>query len=384
MRYWDGDAWTDQVQGGSEVNTTRRTTDERKVILAQQLQTAAARGLRIESQSEFQAVLVEGKPVNHVLHAILTIFTCLLWGIVWAIIGECRTGRCRRGACGWQTAGGHGAPFARSLSNSPGDRPQLSRLRDVPGLHPSVAWPVPAGDQVEPGLTLPLRRAHLARGQANPRAQSAPAHPAFRPIPRIHRSETRVNFGEAVSDGFSKYATFSGRSSRSALWWFSLFSFLVFFGAIVVDSIINVPVFFALSVLALFIPNLALLVRRLHDQGQSGWMALLTLLPFIGSIVFIVFGCMSSEGPNKYGRGSDGKGDATGPPQFGQPLPPPPAPSTSLPEMRPRSRLISPPGSARRRRLRRRALSPLSSSASPAASASPRRPRSPRSRPRVP
>src|SRR5689334_2867505 len=86
MRYWDGTAWTDQVQGGSEVSTSRRSADERKVILAQQLQTAAARGLRIESQSDFQAVLVEGKPVNHVLHAILTIFTCLLWGIVWAII----------------------------------------------------------------------------------------------------------------------------------------------------------------------------------------------------------------------------------------------------------------------------------------------------------
>ncbi len=86
MRYWDGGAWTDRVQGGSEVSTTRRTADERKVILSQQLQTAAARGLRIESQSDFQAVLVEGKPVNHTLHAILTIFTCLLWGIVWAII----------------------------------------------------------------------------------------------------------------------------------------------------------------------------------------------------------------------------------------------------------------------------------------------------------
>jgi hypothetical protein len=86
MRYWDGAAWTEQVQRGTEVGTTRRTDDERKVILAQQLQTASARGLRIESQSDFQAVLVEGKPVNHVLHAILTIFTCLLWGIVWAIL----------------------------------------------------------------------------------------------------------------------------------------------------------------------------------------------------------------------------------------------------------------------------------------------------------
>jgi hypothetical protein len=86
MRYWDGTAWTDQVSEGSSVNATRRTADERKAILAQQLQAAAARGRRIESQSEFQAVLVEGKPVNNVLHAILTIFTCLLWGIVWIIL----------------------------------------------------------------------------------------------------------------------------------------------------------------------------------------------------------------------------------------------------------------------------------------------------------
>jgi hypothetical protein len=86
MRYWDGAAWTDRVSEGSGVDTTRRTADERKVILAQQLQTAAARGRRIESQSDFQAILVEGKPVNNVLHAILTIFTCLLWGIVWIVL----------------------------------------------------------------------------------------------------------------------------------------------------------------------------------------------------------------------------------------------------------------------------------------------------------
>jgi hypothetical protein len=68
------------------IDTTRRSGDERKAMLAQQLQQAATRGLRVESQTDFQAVLVEGKPVNHVLHAILTIATCLVWGIVWAIL----------------------------------------------------------------------------------------------------------------------------------------------------------------------------------------------------------------------------------------------------------------------------------------------------------
>jgi hypothetical protein len=87
MRYWDGSTWTHQIKEGlTEVNTTRRSGDERKAILARQLQSAVARGLRIESQSDYQAVLVEGKPVNHTLHAIITIFSCGLWGIVWIVL----------------------------------------------------------------------------------------------------------------------------------------------------------------------------------------------------------------------------------------------------------------------------------------------------------
>lgn len=87
LRYWDGESWTERVkQGPVEVNTTIRSDLERKAILAQQVQSAAARGRRVESQSDFQAILVEGKPINHTLHAILTIFTCLVWGIVWAVI----------------------------------------------------------------------------------------------------------------------------------------------------------------------------------------------------------------------------------------------------------------------------------------------------------
>lgn len=56
-------------------------------MLAQQLQQATVRGRRVESQSDFQAVLIEGKPVNHVLHALLTVFTCTIWGFVWAVLG---------------------------------------------------------------------------------------------------------------------------------------------------------------------------------------------------------------------------------------------------------------------------------------------------------
>jgi hypothetical protein len=70
----------------SSTGTERRSHDERRSSLAQQLQQAATRGLRVESQQDYQAVLIEGKPVNHILHAILTVVTCLVWGLVWAVI----------------------------------------------------------------------------------------------------------------------------------------------------------------------------------------------------------------------------------------------------------------------------------------------------------
>jgi uncharacterized membrane protein YhaH (DUF805 family) len=40
--------------------------------------------------------------------------------------------------------------------------------------------------------------------------------------------------------------------------------------------------------LVLFIPGLAVAVRRLHDIGKSGWMLLITLIPLIGVIWLLV------------------------------------------------------------------------------------------------
>ncbi len=65
-----------------------RVSDEaRKAALAQHIATAVAtQGARVESQSDFQAVLLTGQAVNHVLHCIITIFTCGIWGIIWLIL----------------------------------------------------------------------------------------------------------------------------------------------------------------------------------------------------------------------------------------------------------------------------------------------------------
>ena len=62
-----------------------KTSEERKAILAQAVANTLAQAgkWRVESQSDYNAVIVKGKPVNHVLHLILTIVTVLFWVVVW-------------------------------------------------------------------------------------------------------------------------------------------------------------------------------------------------------------------------------------------------------------------------------------------------------------
>lgn len=59
---------------------------ERKKLLAQAIHTQVINGCRVESQGDFQAVLVKGRRVNHALHAIIGLFTFGLWWIVWLIL----------------------------------------------------------------------------------------------------------------------------------------------------------------------------------------------------------------------------------------------------------------------------------------------------------
>jgi uncharacterized membrane protein YhaH (DUF805 family) len=54
--------------------------------------------------------------------------------------------------------------------------------------------------------------------------------------------------------------------------------------------------------LLVFIPNLAVTIRRLHDQDKSGWFVLLALIPLVGPIILLVFYCIEgTRGPNRFG-----------------------------------------------------------------------------------
>jgi hypothetical protein len=62
------------------------TEAERREILNREVTAALQQGGRIESQSDFNAVVLHGKPVNHVLHLILSVLTVGFWLIVWALL----------------------------------------------------------------------------------------------------------------------------------------------------------------------------------------------------------------------------------------------------------------------------------------------------------
>nr|DAT11593.1 MAG TPA: Protein of unknown function (DUF805) [Caudoviricetes sp.] len=117
--------------------------------------------------------------------------------------------------------------------------------------------------------------------------------------------DSSMKFTESVKTVYSKYATFSGRATRSEYWWFVLFLYATILCVVLlgVATGIDKPflaligIFVALS----FIPIVALRVRRLHDIGKSGWWIFLGFVPYIGEIILFIFSVMGSDGENEYG-----------------------------------------------------------------------------------
>lgn len=162
-----------------------------------------------------------------------------------------------------------------------------------------------------------------------------------------------------------RYAEFSGRSSRSEFWWYWLFLMIAYavlwigvFAAIgigaaaattanqsplaLVGALGILGIFILLFWLVLFVPSLAVQVRRLHDTNRSGWwigafwllylvymvvsfgsivsmrvandgttpnipgvaaMSIIALIVFVYSIVLLVFWCLpGTKGANRFGE----------------------------------------------------------------------------------
>lgn len=140
------------------------------------------------------------------------------------------------------------------------------------------------------------------------------------PYPGAYDSSPRpsVTMGQAVRLWLKNWKNFSGRASRSEYWWvvlalgiLSTVLMIVFVGLMVAAAVTTSAGsgsdaamggflllawgFMAVVGLVTFIPSLSLGIRRLHDTNQSGWMYLLSFVPYVGGIILLVLTAQQSN-----------------------------------------------------------------------------------------
>ena len=111
-----------------------------------------------------------------------------------------------------------------------------------------------------------------------------------------------------------KYAVLSGRARRKEYWMFTLINIIVSIILGVIDGAMDTNVAVGslgllgtIYSLAVLVPSIAVLVRRLHDTDRSGWWALLCLIPIVGWIILLVFAVLdSTPGTNRFGENPKG------------------------------------------------------------------------------
>lgn len=113
-----------------------------------------------------------------------------------------------------------------------------------------------------------------------------------------------MDFMQAVKTVLNNYANFNDRSRRSEFWWWTLAYFIAYVGIYMIGGILGAGELLAgLLALGLFIPNIAVGVRRFHDIGKSGWWILIGIIPILGLIALIYFYVQPSQGANQFGEG---------------------------------------------------------------------------------
>lgn len=125
-----------------------------------------------------------------------------------------------------------------------------------------------------------------------------------------------ASFGQAFGRFWKKYATFTGRASRSEFWWWYLANVIVIAVLYAITAIggvsgatldpatgttqpgplIGVGAFLLVAwALATIVPNLAIAWRRLHDTNKSGAFWFLAFVPLVGGIILIILFALESD-----------------------------------------------------------------------------------------
>lgn len=106
-----------------------------------------------------------------------------------------------------------------------------------------------------------------------------------------------------------RFADFKGRSRRKEYWIFALFNVIISIATTLIDYafgtdsfVYYIGLFSMLYGLFVFIPFLAVSVRRLHDTGKTGWMLLIAIIPILGALwLLVLFATEGTRGTNMYG-----------------------------------------------------------------------------------
>jgi len=111
-----------------------------------------------------------------------------------------------------------------------------------------------------------------------------------------------IDLFNAIKICFQKFFIFTNRASRSEYWWFILF-YTIFASIPTFVPNENLVVFGYIMSLLLFIPGIAVTVRRLHDINKSGWFIFISLIPILGSIIVLVMTIEKGTlGKNRFGE----------------------------------------------------------------------------------
>lgn len=114
----------------------------------------------------------------------------------------------------------------------------------------------------------------------------------------------KPSFKDCYIKFWKNYTNFSGRARRSEYWYVVLANVLVS----LVSMIPYVgPVIGGLYTIAVLVPTLALMVRRLHDLGKNWYYIFFALIPLAGQIILLVWFCTDSQvGTNEFGKNPKG------------------------------------------------------------------------------
>ncbi len=121
------------------------------------------------------------------------------------------------------------------------------------------------------------------------------------------------NFKNVV---LKNYVNFNGRARRREYWLFVLAQIILAILAMIFDSALGLNIeplpygyLYFIVAFALFLPGLAVFVRRLHDVGKSGWWILIyfTIIGIFYLLYLLVI--EGDQGQNEYGSNPKGIGN---------------------------------------------------------------------------